>query len=118
MLGILAAMASVTLLSNCQCGRNYNLVSHTFRKPQLRDKHYTTEDAQTFPYRRFIAKDHTPSTIIIALHGFCGASIDYEILGNHLNNQHPQIGLYAYEVRGQGLDPVRERRGDIDNIEN
>ncbi len=118
MLRLLAAIASLTLLSNCQHSTNYTLVSHKFQKPQLRDTHYTTEDAQTFPYRRFIAKDQAPQTIIIAVHGFCGASIDYENLGNHLMKHYPHVGLYAYEVRGQGLDPVRERRGDIDKKEN
>lgn len=106
------------LLPNCHCGRNYTLVTHTYSKPRLAEKTYTTEDAQTFPYRRFLADSQEPETIIIALHGFCGASIDYENLGNYLIKTYPHIGVYAYEVRGQGLDPVRERRGDIDQKEN
>ena len=51
--------------------------------------------------------------VIIGIHGFCGASIDYANLGNHLLRHQPKTGLYAYEVRGQGSDPIHERRGDI-----
>ncbi len=51
--------------------------------------------------------------ILIGIHGFCGASIDYANLGNHLLKRQPKTGLYAYEVRGQGSDPIFARRGDI-----
>lgn len=108
-------------LVSCHTKPDYTLVSHTYDKPRLGDKSYTTSDRQTFSYRKFQAKSKTaaePKTVVIALHGFCGASIDYENLGNHLLKSHPDIALYAYEVRGQGLDPVRERRGDIDLPEN
>lgn len=44
--------------------------------------------------------------------------IDYENLGNYLIKEHPEVALYAYDIRGQGFDPVRERRGDIDAPDN
>ena len=71
--------------------------------------------SETFGYRRWISKTSEPDVIIIGIHGFCGASIDYTNLGKHLLIHQPNIGLYAYEVRGQGSDPILARRGDIGN---
>ena len=51
--------------------------------------------------------------VVIGIHGFCGAAIDYANLGNYLLQHRSRAGLYAYEVRGQGSDPIHERRGDI-----
>ena len=69
--------------------------------------------ADAFGYRKWISEKVEPDVVIIGIHGFCGASIDYANLGNHLLQHQPRTGLYAYEVRGQGSDPIRERRGDI-----
>jgi alpha-beta hydrolase superfamily lysophospholipase len=71
------------------------------------------DQSETFGYRRWIDPKVEPDVIVIGIHGFCGASIDYANLGRHLLAHQPQTGLYAYEVRGQGSDPIRERRGDI-----
>jgi alpha-beta hydrolase superfamily lysophospholipase len=68
---------------------------------------------ETFGYRKWIADEVEPDVVIIGIHGFCGASIDYTNLGNHLLARQPKTGLYAYEVRGQGSDPIHARRGDI-----
>ena len=68
---------------------------------------------ETFGYRKWISEKTEPDVVIIGIHGFCGASIDYTNLGNHLLKHQPKTGLYAYEVRGQGSDPIHERRGDI-----
>lgn len=78
-------------------------------------KNSTTANAKAdaFGYRKWISTDEEPDVVIIGIHGFCGASIDYANLGNHLLRQQPKTGLYAYEVRGQGSDPIHERRGDI-----
>lgn len=51
--------------------------------------------------------------MIIGIHGFCGAAIDYANLGKYLLRNQPRTAVYAYEVRGQGSDPLRARRGDI-----
>ena len=68
---------------------------------------------ETFGYRKWIAEKTKPDVVLIGIHGFCGASVDYTNLGNHLLKYQPKTALYAYEVRGQGSDPIRERRGDI-----
>lgn len=51
--------------------------------------------------------------VIIGIHGFCGNSIDYANLGNYLVKRQPDTAVYAYELRGQGSDPIHARRGDI-----
>ena len=71
----------------------------------------------TFGYRKWISDKTEPDVVLIGIHGFCGASIDYANLGNHLLAHQPKTGLYAYEVRGQGSDPIVERRGDIGDPE-
>ncbi|MBC8128049.1 MAG: alpha/beta fold hydrolase [Gloeobacteraceae cyanobacterium ES-bin-144] len=68
---------------------------------------------ETFGYRKWISETVEPDVVLIGIHGFCGASIDYANLGNHLLGRQPKTGLYAYEVRGQGSDPIYARRGDI-----
>lgn len=88
------------------CAPNYTLVSHT------RD---ADPQADAFGYRKWISRSAQPDVVIIGIHGFSGASIDYANLGNHLLAHQPRTALYAYEVRGQGSDPLRERRGDIGN---
>lgn len=102
-------VACVLALGLSGCGPQFTTVSH-INQPT------TTvggDQSDTFGYRRWIAKNTEPDIIIIGIHGFCGASIDYANLGNHLLAHQPRTGLYAYEVRGQGSDPIRERRGDI-----
>ncbi|MFT4175855.1 MAG: alpha/beta fold hydrolase [Luteolibacter sp.] len=68
---------------------------------------------ETFGYRKWISGKVEPDVIVIGIHGFCGASIDYANLGNHMLKHQPKTGVYAYEVRGQGSDPITHRRGDI-----
>ncbi len=67
----------------------------------------------TFGYRQWVSEDVEPEVVLIGIHGFCGASVDYKNLGKYLQIQDPSTALYAYEVRGQGSDPIAERRGDI-----
>lgn len=70
---------------------------------------------ETFGYRRWQVSGTEPDVVIIALHGFCGASIDYDTMGRYMMEHQPKTAVYAYEVRGQGSDPKRSRRGDIED---
>lgn len=90
------------------CAPRYTTVSFTKTPGQK-----TSVKSDTFGYRQWISETTEPDVVLIGIHGFCGASIDYANLGNHLMEHQPKTGLYAYEVRGQGSDPIRERRGDI-----
>jgi alpha-beta hydrolase superfamily lysophospholipase len=89
-----------------QCATNYSLVT---TKPEEAVRN------ETFGYRKWMRPDSTPETVVIGVHGFDGASIDYENLGKRLLKEEPKIAVYAYEVRGQGKDPLKARRGDIDD---
>lgn len=68
---------------------------------------------ETFGFRKWLDPQADPDVVIIGIHGFCGAAVDYDNLGKHLLRHQPETALYAYELRGQGSDPIAERRGDI-----
>lgn len=68
---------------------------------------------ETFGYRQWISPSVDQDVVVIGIHGFCGAPEDYANFGEHLLRHQPETGLYAYELRGQGGDPIIERRGDI-----
>ncbi|MEP4078612.1 alpha/beta fold hydrolase [Haloferula sp.] len=103
------AAASLFALLVANCAPSYTLVSHG-PSDAVRN--------ETFQYRKWARSSAKTDTVIIGLHGFCGASIDYENLANHLLKTQPSTAVYAYEVRGQGRDPLKERRGDIDDPAN
>jgi alpha-beta hydrolase superfamily lysophospholipase len=69
--------------------------------------------SETFGYRAWKRKGVDPDMVVIGIHGFCGASVDYKNLGEYLVKRQPKTAVYAYEVRGQGSDPITQRRGDI-----
>jgi alpha-beta hydrolase superfamily lysophospholipase len=75
----------------------------------------TGAKGETFGYRKWLNPYQEPDVVLIGIHGFCGASVDYTNLGNHLLVHDHKAGLYAYELRGQGSDPLHQRRGDIGN---
>jgi alpha-beta hydrolase superfamily lysophospholipase len=101
---LISVLAGAMLLGGNSCGPQ----TTTVLNPSV-----AGAKGETFGYRKWISDKLEPDVILIGIHGFCGASIDYTNLGNHLLVRQPRTGLYAYEVRGQGSDPIRERRGDI-----
>lgn len=92
------------------CAPRYTLVNHPHASSA---KSALVTRSESFGYRKWISETTEPDVVLIGIHGFSGASSDYANLGNHLLQCQPRTGLYAYEVRGQGSDPIRERRGDI-----
>ena len=96
-----------TVMGLAACAPTTTMVSYQKAPAQMAKK------SETFGYRSWVSKEVRPDVVVIGIHGFCGASIDYENLGLHLLKNQPKTALYAYEVRGQGSDPIRERRGDI-----
>lgn len=75
------------------------------------------EDVKPFGFRKWVTETVEPDLVIIGIHGFCGASSDYKNLGEYMLSHQKRTAVYAYEVRGQGGDPLYERRGDIGNPE-
>ncbi|OAI41892.1 hypothetical protein AYO41_05110 [Verrucomicrobia bacterium SCGC AG-212-E04] len=53
--------------------------------------------------------------VVIAVHGLSGASLDFKPLGMHLARR--GTAVYAFELRGQGLDPQVDRRGNLANLD-
>jgi len=74
-----------------------------------------TAAGETFGFRRWVSPAYEPDVVIIGIHGFCGASSDYRNLGQYMMRHQPKTAVYAYELRGQGNDPIHHRRGDIGN---
>lgn len=72
---------------------------------------------ETFGYRQWISPAVDQDVVLIGIHGFCGASSDYTNIGEYFLKHQPETALYAYELRGQGSDPIVARRGDIGNPE-
>lgn len=101
-------LAGAAVLALTQCAPRETLVSY-------KDPARVAIKNETFGYRKWISPKVEQDIAVIALHGFDGASIDYENLGKNLLKTQPKTALYAYEVRGQGSDPLRSRRGDIEN---
>jgi acylglycerol lipase len=101
----LGSLVVATVLLS-QCATDYTLVT---------DKPEEALRRETFGYRKWIKEGSEPNTVVIGIHGFCGAAIDYENLGKRMLREQPKTAVYAYEVRGQGKDPLKERRGDIDD---
>ena len=73
---------------------------------------WTSYDGKTMPVKVWpVPAGVTLRGVVIAVHGLSGAKSDFWYLGEQL----PQRGymVYAYDLRGQGNDPVIAERGDI-----
>ena len=82
-------------------------------QPLLGEKHYVSYDGDHFGYRSSQAA--AAHTVIIGVHGISGYSGDYDYLTKYLRSNHKGIAFYAPETRGQGMDPNKQRIGDIRN---
>jgi len=78
---------------------------------------WTASDGEKFSYSAWGANlkpGQNPRAVVVAVHGLSGAALDYEPLGRHLT-QHGVV-TFALELRGQGNDPVPDRRGDLESF--
>ncbi|MFT6864756.1 MAG: acylglycerol lipase [Akkermansiaceae bacterium] len=83
---------------------------------RLDGTNFHTFDGDTLPYSKWISKQE-PEVVIIGVHGISGAMSDFRPLAKHVLANLPKVALYGAETRGQGKDPVKERRGHIHNRE-
>ena len=83
-------------------------------KIHLDQSHLHTFDGDALPYTKWLPQEE-PELIIIGVHGINGASSDYRPLAKHLLAELPKTAIYGAETRGQGKDPIKERRGHIGN---
>ena len=99
----LRGLIGLGLVAIVGCGSGPSLVVN----PSLHVK------GETFGYRQWISPAVDQDVVLIGIHGFCGASSDYTNIGEHLLKHQPETALYAYELRGQGSDPIFAQLGDI-----
>ncbi len=96
---------SLTLLS---CSSLPKLPS----RPALHLKDWSSFDGKIMPYQTWQPAPGTATRgIVIAVHGLSGATSDFWFIGDTLPKQ--GFIVYAYDLRGQGHDPVVSDRGDI-----
>lgn len=81
-------------------------------RPALTPSGWISHDGKTMPWQSWeVPAGTVPRGVVIAVHGLSGAKSDFWYLGQEL----PKRGytVYAYDLRGQGNDPVVSERGDI-----
>jgi len=71
---------------------------------------WTAPDGAAFTYTEW-RPDAPARAAIVAVHGLSGAAIDFEPLGAQLRPH--GLATLALELRGQGSDPLKRRRGDL-----
>ena len=69
-------------------------------------------DGDQLPYTKWLPQEE-PEIVIIGVHGISGAAADYKPLATHLLANKTRIAVYSAETRGQGNDPIKERRGHV-----
>ncbi|MES2506410.1 MAG: alpha/beta fold hydrolase [Verrucomicrobiota bacterium] len=79
-------------------------------RPELRPGGWVSYDGKVMPWQEWPVAEK-PRGVVIAVHGLSGAASDFWFIGDKLPPQ--GYAVYAYDLRGQGKDPVKEERGDI-----
>ncbi len=82
------------------------------KRPELRAQDWISYDGKTMPYQSWqTTAGMITRGVVIAVHGLSGASSDFWFIGDALPKQ--GYTVYAYDLRGQGHDPITSERGDI-----
>ncbi|MBV9671714.1 MAG: alpha/beta fold hydrolase [Verrucomicrobia bacterium] len=72
---------------------------------------WQTPDGSSYGFYKWNARSVRLKAVVVAIHGLNGAPSDFSSLADHLSQN--GYTVYAYDVRGQGADPVRKHRGDL-----
>ncbi len=105
-------ISTVWLLSFLACVTSCSSLRRTVQRPALAHGQWTSYDGKVMPYQKWLPSEGSrPHAIVIAVHGLSGASSDFWFIADALPKQ--GVGVYAYDLRGQGNDPVVSQRGDI-----
>jgi len=75
---------------------------------------FATPDGETFTWQTWVPPGKLRAAVI-AIHGMGAAASDFNPLGELLFKE--KMAVYAPNLRGQGLDPVVDRRGRELNVE-
>jgi alpha-beta hydrolase superfamily lysophospholipase len=109
MTNLLRSLSALLLLCGlCACSS----LQKTLPRPALGQHEWTSYDNKVMPYSTWVdPQGEKPRGIVIAVHGLGGATTDFWFMGDQVARN--GYTVYAYEMRGQGLDPVTAERGDI-----
>ncbi len=100
----LCALGLVLFLASCSS------MPQRQARPELRPGGWVSYDGKVMPWQEWPVAEK-PRGVVIAVHGLSGAASDFWFIGDKLPPQ--GYAVYAYDLRGQGKDPVKEERGDI-----
>jgi alpha-beta hydrolase superfamily lysophospholipase len=103
----LLLVTAFTVLSGCASVKQL-----TASRGVLRAEEWVSYDGKIMPCKVWpVPAGVTPRGVVITVHGLSGAKSDFWYLGEQL----PPRGytVYAYDLRGQGNDPVVAEHGDI-----
>lgn len=104
--------AATLLLAALLCACSTGGLMKKGARPALGTSQWISSDGKTMPCQVWpVPAGVAQKGIVIAIHGLSGAKADFWYLGEML----PTRGytVYAYDLRGQGNDPVLDQRGDI-----
>jgi acylglycerol lipase len=102
----LLALLFTLLLAGC------STITPLGGRGELRKNDWDSHDGKTMPRKSWdVPAGMKLRGVVIAVHGLSGAKSDFWYLGQEL----PKRGyaVHAYDLRGQGNDPVVNERGDI-----
>ncbi|MEM9480792.1 MAG: alpha/beta fold hydrolase [Verrucomicrobiota bacterium] len=114
-----AALRWCALTAGCLLGLNCP-VQDALAQPEpevaLSGDRWIAPDGAEFPFTVWMPEGETDlEAVFVAVHGLSGAADDFRPLGKFFRDR--GVGVYAYELRGQGNDPVVRRRGDIQSAD-
>lgn len=110
MIQLFKALAAAAAIASglCAC----SALRPALSRPSLQPHEWTSYDNKVMPYSTWENPTGAkPKGILIAVHGLSGAATDFWWLGDQMARR--GYTVYAYEMRGQGHDPVVGNRGDI-----
>lgn len=85
-------------------------------KPELGPHTWRSYDGKELPWRDCKpVRGEKVKAVVITIHGLSGAALDFWMLRDAWPEQ--GMAVYGLELRGQGNDPDRRRRGDISSAE-
>jgi alpha-beta hydrolase superfamily lysophospholipase len=102
----LFALLLVLALAGCSA------ITPLGNRGEMRKDEWISHDGKMMPFQSWpVSSGMRLRGVVIAVHGLSGAKSDFWYLGQEL--QRRGYAVYAYDLRGQGNDPVVAERGDI-----
>lgn len=107
--GSRAAALLLAALLLCHCSAPRSAKRQPVMDPALTS--WTARDGKSLPFKHWPGVTKPPRAVVICIHGLSGAASDFWPAGESFPAQ--GIAVYGMQLRGQGNDPDRKRRGDI-----